>query len=151
VRRTALDRFMVRYAEKLRVHTNPYPGVDALVRRLAGHQAVATNKAGPLARDLIDLVGWSGLFRAVVGGGEVLNRKPAPDAVLRALELSNVRLEDAVFVGDSPIDIRTAKAAGIRFICVSWGLRPRHELTEAPRLVDTAEELAREIFGSPGQ
>lgn len=145
--KSGLERFLVRYDEKLRVHTNPYPGIEALVRKLEGDQAIATNKPGHLTRKLLGLLDWTGLFRTVVGGGEVPNRKPAPDAIHRVLELASVRLEDAIFVGDTPIDINTAKAAGIRFVCVSWGLRPREELSEAELIVDTAEELERAIFG----
>lgn len=147
VRRAALDRFFIRYDEKLCVHTKAYPGIDSLVHRLRGEQAIATNKPGALARRLVDLLGWQGCFRTVVGGGEVPSRKPAPDAVFRALELSGVALKDAVFVGDTSIDIKTAGAAGIRFVCVSWGLRPREELAAAAVIVDTAAELERAIFG----
>jgi phosphoglycolate phosphatase len=147
VHRAGLDRFLIRYAEKLRVHTNPYPGIEGLVQRLTGNQAIATNKPGHLTRALLGLLGWSNHFRTVVAGGEVPNRKPAPDAIHRVLELANVRMEDALFIGDTPIDINTAKAAGIRFVCVSWGLRPREELAGAELIVDTAEELEREIFG----
>jgi phosphoglycolate phosphatase len=147
LRKAALERFFVRYGEKLQVHTQPYPGIDALVHRLAGHQAIATNKPGPLARRLVELLGWKDCFRAVVGGGEVPSRKPAPDAVFRALELSGVPLKDAVFVGDTSIDIKTAAAAGIRFVCVSWGLRPRAELAAAEVIVDTSAQLERAIFG----
>ena len=147
VRKAALERFFVRYGDNLLVHTQAYPGIDALVRRLGDRQAIATNKPGPFARRLVEMLGWSGLFRAVVGGGEVPNRKPAPDAVLKALELSGVAKEEAVFVGDTSIDIRTAAAADIRFVCVSWGLRPREELLGASVIVDTADELARALFG----
>jgi phosphoglycolate phosphatase len=145
LRRRGLERFFVRYEENLVVHTKPYPGIDPIVRRLSGRQAIATNKPGPFARRVVDIMGWSGCFRAVVGGGEVENRKPAPDAVFKALQLSGVTVADAVFVGDSPIDIRTAEAAGIRFIAVSWGLRPRDELQSAPLIVDTAAELERAL------
>ncbi len=66
--------------------------------------------------------------------------------MLKALDLSGVRLEEAVFVGDTAIDINTAAAAGVRFVCVSWGLRPREELRAAELIVDTADELARVLF-----
>lgn len=141
--KAGLDAFLAVYGQHLWRTTRPYPGLDALVHRLEGRQAIATNKPGALARRLVTHAGWDGCFRATVGGGDVERRKPAPDAVFHALELSGVALSDAIFVGDSPIDIETARNAGIDFVCVSWGLRPREELVSAPRLVDTAEELAR--------
>jgi phosphoglycolate phosphatase len=146
VRKAALDRFFIRYEMALCVHTRAYPGIETIVRRLEGHQAIATNKPGHFARRIVDQLGWGGMFKAVVGGGEVPRRKPAPDAVLKALELSGARMENAVFVGDTPIDINTAAAAGIRFVCVSWGLRPRSELRDASVIVDSAEELERALF-----
>jgi phosphoglycolate phosphatase len=140
-RRLGVERFFVRYGENLVVHTRPYPGIDALVKKLRARQAIATNKPGPFARGIVARLGWSGYFASVVGAGDVVNRKPAPDAVFKALELAGVRVEDAAFVGDTPIDIETARAAGIRFICVSWGLRPREELAAASLIADTAEAL----------
>jgi phosphoglycolate phosphatase len=146
LRKAALERFFVRYDMALCVHTKAYPGIDALVRRLAGHQAIATNKPGLFARRIVDQIGWGGMFKAVVGGGEVEKRKPAPDALLKALQLSGVDQENAVFVGDTSIDIQTAAAAGIRFVCVSWGLRPRDELRDATLIVDTADALEQALF-----
>jgi phosphoglycolate phosphatase len=140
-RRLGLDRFFVRYGENLVVHTKPYPGIDALVKKLRGRQAISTNKPGVFARGIVERLGWTGDFTALVGAGDVPNRKPAPDAVLKALALAGARVDESVFVGDTPIDIATARAVGIRFIGVSWGLRPRSELTDAPLIVDTAGAL----------
>jgi phosphoglycolate phosphatase len=147
VRSEALAHFHAYYREHVCVHAQPYPGVDALVRRLAGGQAIATNKPGDTARRLVSALGWDGLFSAVVGASDVQHRKPAPDAVWSALDRSCVAREDALFVGDSPIDIDTAAAAGVDFACVTWGLRPRRELVRAPVLVDDVSDLERLIFG----
>jgi phosphoglycolate phosphatase len=146
----ALPRFLRLYEQNLVVRTRPYPGIDRLVRSLEGRQAIATNKPSHFSRRIVEGLGWSSLFRANIGADDVERRKPAPDAVFRALELSGVRREEAVFVGDTPIDIATAKAAGIDFICVSWGLRPRHELLEAPVIVDDADELEEAILRLDG-
>jgi len=146
IRKAAVERFFVRYGENLLVHTRPYPGVDDLVRRLDDRQAIATNKPTVFARRIVSLLDWSRYFRAVVGGGDVANRKPAPDALLKAIELSGATVGATVFVGDTSIDIETAAAAGVRFVCVSWGLRPREELRNAAVIVDTASELERAIL-----
>ena len=142
----ALALFMGHYERSAAVHTRPYPGIDRLVRALAGRQGIATNKPGPLSRRVVEAMGWSALFRSHVGAGDVERRKPAPDAVLRALELAEVDRSACVFVGDSPIDIATAQAAGVAFVAVSWGMRPRHELLAAPVIVDTAEELEQALL-----
>lgn len=140
----AVERYLARYGEDPVRETRPYAGLDAIVRRLAPRQAIATNKPSALSRRIVELLGWEGLFTTLVGGGDV-PRKPAPDAIFRVLDEARVPISDAIFVGDSPIDIATAAAAGIDFVGVSWGLRPREELLGAPRLVDSADELARAL------
>lgn len=147
LRRAALESFHAYYRDHICDFARPYPGLDALVRRLAGRQAIATNKPGDTARRLVTALGWDGLFTAVVGGGDVAHRKPAPDAVWRAIELSGADRAGTLFVGDTPIDIDTAAAAGVEFVGVTWGLRPVDELRRAPRLVDDAAALEAFIFG----
>lgn len=145
VHEKALRLFLDRYGDALCVHTQPYPGIDAIVRRLEGRQAICTNKPGVFARRLVDHFGWQGLFRELIGGDEVSHRKPAPEMVDIVLERTGVDRAEAMFVGDTSIDIDTARAAGLPMVCVSWGLRPRSEIVHAPLLVDTAEELWRAI------
>lgn len=150
LRLQGLELFFASYGERLLAQTRPYPGIDRLVRALAGRQGIATNKPSPFSRAIVEGLGWGGLFRALVGGGDVANRKPAPDAVWRALELAGVPKANAVFVGDSLIDVQTAKAAGVDFIAVSWGLRPRHELLDASVIVDTVDELEEALVRLDG-
>jgi phosphoglycolate phosphatase len=150
LRARGLELFLAHYGRDVLARTRPYAGIDRLVRALAGHQGIATNKLAAFSREIVSRLGWDGLFRSHVGGGDVPRRKPAPDAVFRALELAGVRREDAVFVGDSPIDLRTAAAAGIDFIAVSWGLRPRHELLDATVIVDDVAELEEALLRLDG-
>jgi len=147
----ALEHFFESYGKSGFPNTQPYEGIDRLVRALAGRQCIATNKPSGFSRDIVHQLGWSGLFRSLVGGGDVPNRKPAPDAVFEALRRAGVSVGEAVFVGDSPIDLHTARAAGIDFIAVSWGLRPRHELLEAPAIVDSVGELEEAILRLDGR
>ena len=128
------------------VHSRPYAGLEPLVRALAGRQGIATNKPGHISRAVVEHLGWSAWFVAHVGAGDVEHRKPAPDALWRALELAGVESSRAVFVGDSSIDVEAAKAAGIDCIAVSWGLRPRHELVGASVIVDTPAELEEALL-----
>ncbi|HUP32799.1 MAG TPA: HAD-IA family hydrolase [Gaiellaceae bacterium] len=84
------------------------------------------------------------LFDVVVGSDDTERHKPDPAPITHALELLDAPANDAVYVGDSPFDIRAAKAAGVHAVAVTWGgIHPR-ELLEGERpdaVVDTAEEL----------
>lgn len=140
-----LARFLEYYGDHLADETRAYDGIDDIVRSLSGRQSITTNKPGGLARRLVSMMGWDGLFGAVLGGDDVEHKKPAADMVLRALELAGVHPTDAVLVGDTWIDIETARAAGIEVLTVTWGLRPASELDGAPNLVSTPAQLARAL------
>jgi pyrophosphatase PpaX len=84
------------------------------------------------------------LFEVVVGGDETERHKPDPEPLLLAVERLRAMPEETAYVGDSPFDVRAAKAAGMGSIAVTWGrihdrARLEHELPDA--IVDTAEEL----------
>ncbi|HSO01715.1 MAG TPA: HAD-IA family hydrolase, partial [Gaiellaceae bacterium] len=84
------------------------------------------------------------LFDVVVGSDDTERHKPDPAPIVHALELLGASPDDAVYVGDSPFDIRAAKAAGVHAVAVTWGgIHPRERLEgEGPdAVVDTAEEL----------
>ena len=84
------------------------------------------------------------LFDVVVGSDDTERHKPDPDPILYALARLEARADDAVYVGDSPFDIRSAKAAGVHAIAVTWGGIHSHErlAAEGPdAVVHTAEEL----------
>jgi pyrophosphatase PpaX len=83
-------------------------------------------------------------FDVVVGSDDTERHKPDPDPILHALERLQAAVDDAAYVGDSPFDIRAAKAAGVHAVAVTWGgIHPRERLAaEKPdALVHTAEEL----------
>jgi len=83
-------------------------------------------------------------FETVVGGDETERHKPDPQPLQLALERLGAPAEDAVYVGDSPFDIRAAKAGGLHAVAVTWGRihrRERLEREEPDAVVDTAEEL----------
>ena len=147
-----LERFRHHYAQDLVGNTLPYPGVPAMLGALRPHArlAVATNKPGLFARPLVDAL-LPGVFDVVVGGGDTPALKPDP-SIVRAIE---DRLGGTVcaFVGDSAVDVETARNARVPFVGVAWGLRP-HELADAA--VDVAElsrrllVLVHETDGLPG-
>ncbi len=141
----ALLLFDRHYGRSLLDHTRPYPGIDALVRNLSAGQtlAVATNKPGKWARDIVAGLGWSEAIPYVVGGGDVERLKPAPDMVELLLDESGSSPTGAVIVGDMEVDVELGRASGLPCMGVSWGLAGRERLREAGArwVVDSAAEL----------
>jgi pyrophosphatase PpaX len=84
------------------------------------------------------------LFETVVGGDETVKHKPDPEPLLLAAERMGVDPATAAYVGDSPFDMRAAKAAGMFAVAVTWGRihdRERLEREEPDAIVDSAEDL----------
>lgn len=145
------DDYLSFYEAHSRIKTAPYPGIMELLEELkaAGVKcAIVSNKphtaAAQLARDF-----FSGLVLTAVGEKPGIRRKPAPDTVLAAMDELGAEPARTVYVGDSEVDIDTARAAGIGCISVTWGFRTREQLIEsgASVLVDDAAGLKREITG----
>ena len=125
------------------VRTQPYPGVPALLERLrqAGCKvAIVSNKPHGAACELAEQ-----FFPGVPTFGEspATPRKPAPDMVLHALAALGADKDTAVYVGDSEVDVQTARNAGLSLIAVSWGFRGREALAAAgaENIVDSAAEI----------
>ena len=141
----ALRRYQAHYAAHCRDHTRPYPGVTEALRRLdaAGKKlAVVSNKPDRAVR-LLSGEHFGALLPVAIGEMPERRRKPAPDTVLAALEALGAPREGAVYVGDSEVDVETAKNAGVPLIAVSWGFRSRAQLETAgaETIADTPEQL----------
>lgn len=138
--------FVRYYTEHIDAYTKPYEGIPELLRELQRrglHMAVASNKFQAGTEKLIGLFFPDIRFEAVLGQRPGVPLKPDPAVVEEILALTGVARERVLYVGDSGIDIETARAAGVRSAGVSWGFRARAELEEAGagRIVDRAEEL----------
>ena len=125
--------------------TAPYPGVRETISalRAAGRRtAVVSNKADYAVRKLVAKY-FPGDFDFAAGETPGMRRKPAPDMVYAALAALGATKEDALFVGDSEVDIETARAAGIPCVSVTWGFKDRPFLLAhgAVTLIDTPQEL----------
>lgn len=129
----------VRESNRLAHRVTLFDGVAELLTTLRGQGlrlAVATGKSGPRARSLLAQLGVLGLFDHVIGSDEVARSKPAPDIVLRALELTGVGAADAVMVGDAWTDLVSARGAGVVAIAALWGESdPAELLAHDPDLV----------------
>ena len=129
------------------IKTRPYPGIPEMLKKLQKsgvRVAIVSNKPDPTTRALAER-----FFPGVPAFGQRddLPPKTAPDLVLRALEELGCPRESAIYVGDSEVDIQTARNCAMSFIGVSWGFRGRESLLAiAPQaiVVDKAEEILRE-------
>jgi phosphoglycolate phosphatase len=123
--------------------TRAYPGIPALLEGAGRVLVVHTNKPGRLARKILDGLGLLPRLAAVLGGDEA-PRKPDPTGVRELMARAGAAPRDTVFVGDSRVDVRTARAAGVAVVAVTWGFGARAELAAegATVIVDQVSELA---------
>ena len=140
-----LEFYKPYYDAHCREKTAPYPGIIELMQRLrdAGvKQAVVSNKPDGAVKELAELF-FGGLIESAVGESETVRLKPCPDAVLAAAKLMGVSKDECVYVGDSEVDIETARRAGMDCISVAWGFRDEDMLRAegAACIVRSAEEL----------
>lgn len=139
--------FHAYYKEHCADTTRPYDGILELLHTLRQQgilTAVASNKADYGVQELCSRY-FPGCFHLTVGEREGVRKKPSPDAVLEILRTLDIPRESAVYIGDSDVDIDTAKNAGIDCISVDWGFRSREFLLAhgAGQIVSTAEALKK--------
>ncbi len=142
--------FIQHYKENCENKTKPYEGVPALLEDLQAHgisTAIVSNKADFAVKKLAEQY-FPGKITLAVGDREGVPRKPAPDSLLEAIRL--IECKRPLYVGDSDVDVMTAKNAGVEGIFVTWGFRSRDELIRAGagRLADCASQLAELILQS---
>jgi phosphoglycolate phosphatase len=141
--------FRAYYALHCRDCSCPYPQIPALLEALKERgcrMAVISNKSDAEVKRLVEEYAH-GFFLAAVGDRPGIPRKPAPDAVLRTMEELGATPERTLYVGDSEVDILTARHAGLDCMAVTWGFRTREELIRAgaTALIDSPLELLEHI------
>lgn len=137
--------YMAYYKLHCADETKPYEGViDAIrhLRSLGYKTAVVSNKAHPAVLELCDQY-FNGLFDLAIGETPDVARKPAPDMVHMALKHFNVTKEQAVYIGDSDVDVATARNSELDMIAVDWGFRSRECLIEqgATTIISNPDEI----------
>jgi pyrophosphatase PpaX len=149
-----VDRLFARYREYQLEHhdrlVRPYDGIVAAIQGFAadGHpMALVTSKADWLALKALVHVGLDSAIPVVVGCDSCTRHKPHPEPVERALALLRSTPDDAIFVGDSPHDVESGRAAGVRTIGVTWGASSRDELARAGAdlVIDDVELLSAAV------
>ncbi|MFI5182772.1 MAG: HAD family hydrolase [Vicinamibacteria bacterium] len=140
----ALALFRDIYRAGLLDETRPYPGVVVGLDRLRSRTlAVLTNKPGDLSRSILEGLGLADRFIRIYGGGDVAGKKPDPEGLARLLAETGTRASEGLMVGDSAVDVRTARNAGVGAVGVSYGFDPSGLAAEGPDLiVDSLEALA---------
>lgn len=130
-------------------NTRPYDGIPELLKRLRENgvkTAVVSNKADYAVQSLTEKF-FGGLFDYAVGEKAGVRKKPCPDSVNEVLKVLKTDRKEAVYIGDSEVDIATAKNAEMDCISVDWGFRDRDVLIEnqAQIIVSSVDCLFKEI------
>ena len=141
----ALEFFLAYYRDHKLDYTRLYAGVHEALESIRGagiQQAVLTNKPVNISRAILDGLGASKYFFRVYGGNSFEQKKPNPVGVDALLEEAGARRERAVMVGDSAVDIQTARNAGIACVGCTWGFQPESLLTNPPDwIIENMTEL----------
>jgi phosphoglycolate phosphatase len=146
---SALEFFLLYYREHKLDHTYVYPGVKEALDTIRSSRngdmsmCVLSNKPVVPSRAIVDALGLGQYFFQVYGGNSFHTKKPDPAGAQALLQEAGCRPEEALIVGDSHVDVLTARNAGTYCLGVSYGFAP-HTFVEAPPdvLVESPEEIA---------
>lgn len=146
----AIDIFKKRYAQTLCDHAYIYEGIKNVLDSLKEKGVtlcVCTNKPHDSAVKMLDKLFGESYFDVIIGQKEGVPKKPEPHMVLTALQKAEKSTEDAVYFGDSDVDMITARRAGIDSVGVTWGFRSFSELFEQqPTLIIDEPEYILKLF-----
>ena len=142
---SVFSSFKQHYMEHCKDTTKPYAGIIPLLKDLKekGYKlSIVSNKLQGAVSELNEQF-FSAFVDVAIGESENVRRKPAPDSVFRALELLGSSKDEAVYVGDSDVDVATARAAGLQCLSVLWGFRDEHLLRKcgAENFVSAPQEV----------
>ena len=138
--------FKTHYAQRCGTRSHPYPDVVQTLERLrqrGAHLAVVTNKESAYTQTVLDAHALTAYFGAVICGDTFATKKPSPEGVLACLAQFGVTAADALFVGDSSIDVATARNAAVPVWAVPYGYNMGQPIAaSAPdRLIATIAEI----------
>jgi phosphoglycolate phosphatase len=138
------ERFLLIYGSRLTETTRLYPGMSEALDGLAASSALAvlTNKPGLMSRAIVRDLGVAGRFVAVIGGDDLKTRKPDPEGLLHIAAQAGVSAGETAMVGDSAVDVQTARNAGAISVGALWGYDREGVIREKPdRLAETPGAL----------
>lgn len=132
------------YDTHCQIKTAPYPGIPEMLETLKGRypMAIVSNKPDTAVKSLCDQY-FPGIY--ALGERPDCPRKPAPDMILRAMK--DLGVDRCVYVGDSEVDVLTARNAGVPCVSVLWGFRSREEIARAggERFCENVKDLAEMV------
>ena len=137
--------FRSHYLEHSLDQTRPYDGIEDLLHQLNDMKvatAIVSNKLDPAVKELHQHF-FSDTIQVAIGETKTIRRKPAPDMVDECIRLLGCDRQTCLYVGDSEVDLQTARNAGLPCLSVSWGFRDKKQLIEAgaTTIIDRPDEL----------
>ena len=151
VRAAVLADFKAYYREHINDCTQPYAGIPALLKALkdAGVKVGINSNKYDAALQNLCRIHFDGLYDYAVGESEITPKKPDPAAAKRIMEAMGAAAEETIYIGDSNVDLNTAKNAGTDSAWVSWGFRKADEMQgcEISRAFDRVEALQAFLLG----
>ena len=149
--RQGLEFFLAYYREHMLDHTGPYPGVRAALERWQENgtkMAVLTNKPEMFSKAMIAGLGLGDCFARIYGGNSFPTKKPDPYGLRLLMSELRCSADRTLMVGDSGVDVRTARNAGTLCAGVTYGIRPEDfDLDPPDFLVDDLRHLASGLDG----
>lgn len=147
------DSFRELYSRQWVENTCPYPGILNLLDSLVQNQVllgVLSNKPHDFTCRMVESCFPKPYFAAVMGARENVPIKPHPESALQIAEQWNISPEKILFVGDTSVDMETARNAGMIGVGVSWGFRTVEELLEsgARTILDHPKDLLKDFFAA---
>lgn len=146
-----LEIFKKNYSDNMYNKTAPYAGIADMLSTLKDcgcKIAVVSNKFDAAVKELCEKY-FPDLIDAAIGENEAagIKKKPAPDTVLKVIEELSVNIDECIYVGDSDVDILTAKNSGMPCVSVSWGFRDKSFLIAngADIIIDNPDEIIKII------
>jgi len=141
----ALAFFLMHYEEHKLDETRLYPGVaETLVQLKSLPMSVLTNKPVKISMRILEGLGVAQYFRSIYGGNSFETKKPDPSGAKQILNEFNITAQEAAMVGDSEVDVQTARNAGMRSVIVNFGFGTHDRVTHpADIYIDQFKELTK--------
>lgn len=145
IRARCLADFKAHYEKNMYNKTGPYPGIPEMLAALRARgvkMAIVSNKFDAAVKGLCRRF-YGEYIQVAIGESPNVRKKPAPDSVFTALRELGSAPERALYIGDSDVDVQTAKNAGLTSVAVTWGFRDRNLLKRegAQYIIDSPNQL----------
>lgn len=142
-----LEVFKQNYSEIMYNHTKPYDSILEILKKLHENGlkiGVVSNKFDSAVKELCKRY-FGNLIDIAIGQADDVPKKPAPNGVFKAMEILNAKKKSTVYVGDSEVDVQTAKNSNLPCIGVLWGFRDKKDLEGADYIIDKPYDIIKII------